>query len=77
MSTVRDEVVENNSEFYERTPKSLTPGIQVRGLKKTFGEEVVAIDHMNLTMFKNETFCLLGKNGAGKTTLISILTGKH
>lgn len=63
-------------EYFEHTPKSLVPGIQVHGLKKQFGE-ITAIDHLSVTMYKNETFCLLGKNGAGKSTLVSILTGMH
>ncbi|ODM97870.1 ATP-binding cassette sub-family A member 3 [Orchesella cincta] len=64
------------SEFHERTPKSLVPGIQIRNLTKTYGE-VNALQRLNLTMFQNETFCLLGKNGAGKSSLINVLTGLY
>lgn len=74
--SLKNEINEKMPEYFEHTPKSLVPGIQVHGLKKQFGE-ITAIDHLSVTMYKNETFCLLGKNGAGKSTLVSILTGMH
>ncbi len=39
------------------------------------GDELVAVDSLNLTMFTGEIFALLGHNGAGKSTTFSILTG--
>jgi len=35
----------------------------------------MAVDNLNLKMYKNQIFVLLGHNGAGKTTTISMLTG--
>lgn len=32
---------------------------------------------MNLDIYSNEIFCLLGHNGAGKTTTLNILTGMY
>lgn len=53
--------------------------IKVRNLTKVFtdasGQVIPAIDGLNLTMYKNECFCLLGHNGAGKTTTMSVMTG--
>ncbi|POM60255.1 ABC Superfamily, partial [Phytophthora palmivora] len=52
--------------------------LAVQRLRKAFpvpGGEKVAVQGLNLTMYKNQITCLLGHNGAGKTTLISMLTG--
>jgi len=48
--------------------------MKVRGLRKHFGDKV-AVDGLDLDMFKGQIFALLGHNGAGKTTTISMLTG--
>ncbi len=36
---------------------------------------VVALENVNLTIYKNEIVTILGPNGAGKTTLLKILDG--
>ena len=48
--------------------------MKVRGLRKHFDDKV-AVDGLDLDMFKGQIFALLGHNGAGKTTTISMLTG--
>mmetsp|Transcript_3366 Transcript_3366/g.4864 ORF Transcript_3366/g.4864 Transcript_3366/m.4864 type:complete len:1961 (-) Transcript_3366:133-6015(-) len=48
--------------------------IQIKGLKKQFGEKT-AVDGLNLSMYNGQITALLGHNGAGKTTTISMLTG--
>lgn len=48
--------------------------IEIKNLRKDFGEKV-AVDGLDLTMYKGQISCLLGHNGAGKTTTISMLTG--
>ena len=35
----------------------------------------MAVDNLNVSMYNNQIFALLGHNGAGKTTTISMLTG--
>ena len=48
--------------------------IEIRGLVKRFGE-VVAIDHLDLSIQPGEIFSLLGGSGSGKTTLLRLLAG--
>ena len=49
------------------------PAIAVRGLRKTFGAQVV-LDDLDLVVRRGEIFALLGPNGAGKTTTIRAVT---
>lgn len=49
------------------------PAIELRGLRKRFGDQPV-IDGVDLRVERGEIHALLGPNGAGKTTTISILT---
>lgn len=48
--------------------------IECRGITKTFGD-VVANDHVDLSVKKGEILALLGENGSGKTTLMNMLSG--
>jgi ABC-2 type transport system ATP-binding protein len=48
------------------------PAIEVRGLRKSFGE-VRALDGLDLTAPQGHVMGLLGPNGAGKTTLVRVL----
>lgn len=48
--------------------------VVLRGLVKKYGD-VVAVDHLDLTVPTGAIFGFLGPNGAGKTTTIKILTG--
>jgi ABC-2 type transport system ATP-binding protein len=48
--------------------------IEVSHLTKHFGQ-LVALNDVNFSVTKGETFGFLGPNGAGKTTTIRILTG--
>jgi len=50
------------------------PAIEARGLVKRYGDEVLAVDGVDLSIPANRIYGLLGPNGAGKTTTISILT---
>ncbi len=49
------------------------PAIEMRGLRKSFGSQVV-LDDLDVTVRPGEVFALLGPNGAGKTTTINVLT---
>ena len=52
------------------------PIIHIEQLYKKYRHaDTYAVENINLSVQKGETFGLLGPNGAGKTTLISILCG--
>jgi ABC-2 type transport system ATP-binding protein len=48
--------------------------IEARGLVKRYGE-IVAVDHVDLTVERGDVFGYLGPNGAGKTTSLRMLLG--
>jgi putrescine transport system ATP-binding protein len=50
------------------------PFIQIRGLKKCFGD-FTAVDCVDLDIYKGELFSILGGSGSGKTTLLRMLAG--
>jgi ABC-2 type transport system ATP-binding protein len=51
-----------------------SPAIDVRGLRKEFGETVAVAD-LTLRVERGEVFGFLGPNGAGKTTSVKMLLG--
>ena len=48
--------------------------IQTEGLTKRYGD-LVAVDHLDLSIHEGEVFGVLGPNGSGKTTTILMLLG--
>jgi len=50
------------------------PSIEVRHLRKVYGE-IVAVDDLTFSVAKGAVLGLLGGNGAGKTTTIAMLLG--
>ena len=55
-------------------PSRMNLAIEAKGLVKRFGEDVLAVDGVDLAIQANTIYALLGPNGAGKTTAINILT---
>ena len=49
--------------------------LRIRNLNKLFSNGKKAVENLNVTMYTNQIFALLGHNGAGKTTTISMVTG--
>ena len=65
--------VESVDGIYKEMEKT-NETVKIRNLVKNF-DEVQAVKDLDLTMYKDQIFVLLGHNGAGKTTTISMLTG--
>ena len=68
-----------SNENVEPVSGNHVPVICARDLLKTFkhGKETVfAIDHVDITLYSDQTVCILGHKGSGKSTLINLLTGK-
>src|SRR5919112_6648948 len=50
------------------------PVVEVRNLRKTYGEKV-AVDDVSFSVARGEIFGVLGPNGAGKTTTVESIAG--
>src|SRR6476660_8369449 len=53
---------------------TVTPMLEVRNLRKTYGS-IVAVDDVSFRVGRGELVAVLGPNGAGKTTTVSIISG--
>lgn len=51
------------------------PAVELVEVTKRFGDEVVAVDDMTLTIEDGEFFSLLGPSGCGKTTTLRMVAG--
>ena len=51
------------------------PVVELQGVVKRFGEEVIAVDNVDLTITDGEFFSLLGPSGCGKTTTLRMVAG--
>jgi len=49
--------------------------IIIRSLTKHFSNGVIAVDNLDVSMYKGQIFALLGHNGAGKTTTVNMMIG--
>lgn len=56
------------------SPAGQSVALRVRALRKAYAD-VVAVDNLELDVFRGECFGLLGPNGAGKTTTVEICEG--
>jgi ABC-2 type transport system ATP-binding protein len=52
---------------------SSPPAIDITGLRKSYGDQLV-LDGIDLSVAEGTIFSLLGPNGAGKTTVVQILS---
>src|SRR5579859_5776190 len=51
-----------------------TVAVSGRGISKVFGD-VVALDHVDVSVAQGQIHGLIGPNGAGKTTLLGLMLG--
>lgn len=54
--------------------ESAVPALELRGIRKSFGERTV-LDDISLTVQRGEFFALLGPSGSGKSTLLKMVSG--
>ena len=54
------------------TPHTLNPVVEARGITKVYGEQP-AVDAIDFSVKRSETFGLLGPNGAGKSTTMRMI----
>jgi len=54
------------------SPATSTPVIEVRNLRKAYGDRVV-LDDVSLTVETGDVVCLIGSSGSGKSTLLRCL----
>jgi spermidine/putrescine transport system ATP-binding protein len=54
---------------------SSDPAVSLHGVTKRFGEDVVAVDDVDLEIRDGEFFSLLGPSGCGKTTTLRMIAG--
>ncbi len=52
-----------------------TAAVELVGVSKRFGDDVVAVDSIDLTVDDGEFFSLLGPSGCGKTTTLRMIAG--
>ena len=51
------------------------PQIELTGLRKVFGDSIVAVAGADLTVDDGELFAILGPSGSGKTTVLRMIAG--
>ncbi|MDE6108141.1 MAG: ABC transporter ATP-binding protein/permease [Oscillospiraceae bacterium] len=66
-----------DAEFTGREEPGLEDKIQVCDLSFRYTEDVPVLEHLNLTLRKNEKAVLVGPSGCGKSTLIKLLSGNY
>ena len=56
------------------TPSKGEPLIELRGVCKSFGSNVI-LDHVDLTIYQGEGLVIIGPSGTGKSTILRIIAG--
>ncbi|MFX1393229.1 MAG: ABC transporter ATP-binding protein [Promethearchaeota archaeon] len=73
---VKEEIIEENYASSEKTRYTKASGFKpvmiLENLSKKYGKHL-AVDNVNIEVYKGETIGLVGPNGAGKTTIIKMI----
>ncbi|WP_265518283.1 ABC transporter ATP-binding protein [Nitratireductor luteus] len=56
-------------------PAASNPIIEVKGISKIYGSDIVALENIDLAFEEGQLTSLLGPSGCGKTTLLKIVAG--
>ena len=56
------------------TDKAQTPLIELKGIRKSFGDKVV-LDGADLVIYPGDSLSILGPSGTGKSTILRIMAG--
>src|SRR3954454_7417012 len=51
------------------------PDVRLTGVTKRFGDDIVAVDRVDLDVRNGEFLALLGPSGCGKTTTLRLIAG--
>ena len=54
-------------------PRSGPPAIETKQLARSFGDDIQAVDGIDLAVARGEIYGFLGPNGAGKSTTVRML----
>ena len=68
---------ENEAVFTGTKDASCEQQIEVKNLSFRYTKDVPVLEHLNLTLRRNEKVALLGASGCGKSTLIKLLSGHY
>src|SRR5258706_6363451 len=49
--------------------------LQTNQLSKRFSKRILAVDELDLQIYRNQIFGILGPNGSGKTTTLGMVLG--
>ncbi len=72
---MNDAIPQSQPQFKgEKVQKAFSPLLEIRNLSKSFDGQL-AVDDVNLTIYKGEIFALLGASGCGKSILLRMLAG--
>lgn len=63
-----------DSKDEEKRKSRDSPAIHAMGLSKRF-DDIIAVQELDMTVYRGEVFGFLGPNGAGKTTVVKMLLG--
>lgn len=70
-----NKVLEPDQNKHSEAAKVTDNVVEVRDISKFYGEDVHALDKINLSFPRGELTTLLGPSGCGKTTLLKIIAG--